>query len=172
MSAAREIDPVVRTTAAWRAAGERGDAEAAGRCLADGVCLISPLTARFEFRGSGQVRDVLAAAFEVITEIRYHTEVGDGATRALFYRGRCGREQFEEAQLLRFDADGLITELTLFGRPLPGVTAVMAAIGPALLRRQGKPVLAHVVAAATRPLASQTRLGEAHLVPLADPNRP
>lgn len=171
MSSSSEIDPIVRTTAAWRAAGERGDAEAAGRCLADGVCLISPLTARFQFRGCGQVRDVLAAAFEVIAEIRYHTEVGDGATRVLFYRGRCGREQFEEAQLLRFDAEGLITELTLFGRPLPGVTAVMAAIGPALLRRQDQPVRARVIAAATRPLAALTRLGEAHVVPLADPNR-
>jgi hypothetical protein len=107
----------------------------------------------------------------VITEIRYHTEVGDGRTRALFYRGRCGREQFEEAQLLRFDADGLVTELTLFGRPLPGVTVVMASIGPALLHRRGKPAVARLIAAATRPLATLTRPGEARLVPLADPDR-
>jgi len=145
-----------RTTAAWRAAGERGDADAAGRCLAAGVELISPLTARFSFRGAGQVQDVLSAALEVISDITYHTEVGEGVTRALFYRGRCGDEQFEEAQLLRFDPDGLITELTLFGRPLPGLTAVMAAIGPALLRRQGRPVVAGVVAATTRPLAVLT----------------
>ncbi len=114
---------------------------------------------------------MLAAAFEVISDIRYHTEVGDDVTRALFYRGRCGREQFEEAQLLRFDRDGLITELTLFGRPVPGVTAVMAAIGPALLRRQGRPAMARAVGAATKPLAAMTRLGEAHLVPLAEPGR-
>lgn len=133
--------------------------------------MISPLTAQFRFRGPHQVQEMVTAAFEVITEIRYHTEVGDGRTRALFYRGRCGREQFEEAQLLRFDADGLITELTLFGRPLPGVTAVMASIGPALLHRRGKPVVARLIAAATRPLAALTRLGEARLVPLADPDR-
>jgi len=160
-----------RTTAAWRAAGEGGDAEAAGRCLAAGVELISPLTARFSFRGAGQVQDVLSAALEVIRDISYHTEVGEGVTRALFYRGRCGDEQFEEAQLLRFDPDGLITELTLFGRPLPGLTAVMAAIGPALLRRQGRPVVAGVVAATTRPLAVLTRLGEAHVAPLVEPGR-
>lgn len=105
----------------------------------------------------------------MISDIHYHTEVGDDVTRALFYRGRCGKEQFEEAQLLRFDQEGLITELTLFGRPLPGVTAVMAAIGPVLLRRQGRPAMARVVAAATKPLAVMTRLGEAHLVPLAEP---
>lgn len=93
----------VRTTAAWRAAGERGDVEAAGRCLAPGIEVVSPLTAQFRFCGPHQVQDMLAAAFEVISDIRYHTEVGDDVTRALFYRGRCGREQFEEAQLLRFD---------------------------------------------------------------------
>ena len=120
----------VRTAADWRAAGERGDVAAAGRCLAAGIEVVSPLTAQFRFHGQQQVKDMLAAAFEVISDIRYHTEVGDDVTRALFYRGRCGSEHFEEAQLLRFDRDGLITELTLFGRPLPGVTAVMAAIGP------------------------------------------
>jgi len=160
-----------RTAAAWRAAGERGDVAAAGRCLAATIEVVSPLTAQFRFFRPQQVQDMLAAAFEVVSDIRYHTEVGDDVTRALFYRGRCGREQFEEAQLLRFDRDGLITGLTLFGRPLPGVTAVMAAIGPALLRRQGRPVVARAVAAATKPLAAMTRLGEAHLVPLAEPGR-
>lgn len=112
---------------------------------------------------------MITAAFEVISDIRYHTEVGDNATRALFHRGRCGREQFEEAQRVRLGPDGLIVELTLFGRPLPGVTAVMAAIGPVLLRRQGRPGMAKVVAAAMKPLAAMSRLGEAHLVPLAEP---
>ncbi len=174
-----DIDPVesgstseaARTAAAWRAAGEQGDVATAGRCLAATIQVVSPLTAQFRFCGPQQVQDMLAAAFEVISDIRYHTEVGDDVARALFYRGRCGREQFEEAQLLRFDRDGLITELTLFGRPLPGVTAVMAAIGPALLRRQGRPAMARAVGAATKPLAAMTRLGEAHLVPLAEPGR-
>ncbi len=105
-----------RTAAAWRAAGEQGDVAAAGHCLAATIQVVSPLTAQFRFCGRQQVQDMLAAAFEVISDIRYHTEVGDDVTRALFYRARCEREQFEEAQLLRFNRDGLITELTLFGR--------------------------------------------------------
>ncbi|MDQ3760886.1 MAG: ester cyclase [Actinomycetota bacterium] len=166
-----ETPQAIRTTAAWRTAGERGDVEAAGRCLAAGIEVISPLTAQFRFRGRDQVQGILSAAFEVISDIRFHTEVGDNVTRALFYRGRCGGEQFEEAQLLRFDPEGLIIELTLFDRPLPGLTAIMAAIGPALLRHQGRPAMANVIAAAAKPLAAMTRLGEAHLVPLADPGR-
>lgn len=164
-------DPVARTIAAWRMAGEKGDAEQAAHCLTEGVEVISPLTAQFRFHGLAQVREMLAAAFAVISDIRYHTEVGDGSTRALFYHGRCGEESIEEAQLLRFSPDGLITQLTLFGRPLPGLAEAMTAIGPALLTRQGRPVAAKAIAAATRPLATAVRFGDIHLVPRADPSR-
>lgn len=160
-----------RTAAAWRAAGESRDAAAAAACLAPTIEIISPLTAAFRFRGAEQAREMLDAAFEVIDEIRYHTDLGDDRTRALFYDGRCGRQEFEEAQLLRFDAGGLITELTLFFRPLPGGTAVLERIGPVLLRIQHRPMLARLVAAASAPLAAMTQLGERRLVPLADPSR-
>jgi hypothetical protein len=166
-----DADHYDKTVAAWRAAGERGDAAAATRCLAGDVEVISPLTAVFRFHGRDQVVEMLGAAFEVISAIRYHTEVGDADTRALFYYGRAGREKIEEAQLLRLDTAGLIQELTLFGRPLPGLAAVMADIGPRLLRRQGRPRLARVVSLATRPLAVMTRIGERQLVSLADPDR-
>jgi hypothetical protein len=160
-----------RIIAAWRAAGECGDAVAAGACLAAGVELISPLTEQFRFRGPAQVTEVLAAAFEVISQIEYHTEVGDDETRALFYYGKVGGQALEEAQLLRLDAEGLIREITLFGRPLPALTEVMSGIGPRLLRRQKQPRLARVVGLATAPLAAMTRLGERRLLPLADPSR-
>jgi ketosteroid isomerase-like protein len=158
--------------AAWRAASERGDALAAAACLAPDVTVISPLTAQFRFHGRDQALEMLSAAFEVITGIRFHTEVGDATTRALFYHAHAGKQALEEAQLLRLDAAGQIAELTLFGRPLPGLTAVMAEIGPRLLRRQNRPALARVVTLATAPLAAMTRLGERRLLPLADPARP
>jgi ketosteroid isomerase-like protein len=92
--------------AAWRAAGERGDAAAAAECLADDVVLISPLTAQFRFHGREQIRPVLVTAFEVFRNLRYHTEVGDGDTRAVFFHAKVGRDEVEEAQLLRLDAEG------------------------------------------------------------------
>jgi hypothetical protein len=164
-------DRVASTVAAWRTAGERGDADTAVSCLADDVTLISPLTARFRFHGRDQMRELLTAAFHVITDIRYHTEVGNDATRALFYYGRCGAEELEEAQLLRFNADGEIAELKLFGRPLPALTEVMKRLGPLLLHRQGRSGLARTISAATAPLAAMTRVGDRRIVPLADPNR-
>jgi hypothetical protein len=159
------------TIAAWRAAGESANVTAAMACLATDVEVVSPLTAQFRFRGQAQVSDMLASAFEVIHEIRYHTQVGDGDTWALFYYARAGREPVEEAQLLRLDNDGLIREITLFGRPLPALTEVMAGIGPRLLRRQHQPILARLVTLATTPLNAMTRLGERAILPRADPNR-
>ena len=159
-----------QTIDAWRAAGESGDAAAAGRCLAPEVELISPLTAAFRFRGPARVTEVLTAAFEVIDDIRYHTELGAGDTWSLFYHGRAGRDQLEEAQLLRLNGDGLIRELTFFGRPLPALTQVMAGIGPRLLRVQGRPGLARAVTLATGPLNAMTHTGERRIMPLADPD--
>src|SRR5690348_16278624 len=100
----------------WRQAGEQGDAELAGSALADAVVVISALAAQFRFHGREQVTAVLRAAFGVITEIRFHTEVGDAGTRALFYHAKVGDLAIEEAQLLRLDAHGLIEELTFSGR--------------------------------------------------------
>jgi hypothetical protein len=160
-----------QTINAWRAAGESGDAVAAGRCLAPEVELISPLTAAFRFRGPARVTEVLTAAFEVIHDIRFHTELGAGDTWSLFYHGRAGRDPLEEAQLVRLNGDGLIRELTFFGRPLPALTQVMAGIGPRLLRRQGKAGLARVVTLATGPLNAMTHTGERRIMPLADPNK-
>lgn len=162
-----EPDAVAR----WREAGERGDADLAGSALAEGAVLISPLTAQFRFTGREQVTGVMRAAFEVISEVRFHTEVGDAGTRALFFHATVGDLTIEEAQLLRLGADGLIEELTFFGRPLPGLTAVMQGIGPRLARQDGRPGLARFLGVATAPLAAITRSGDRHLVPLADPAR-
>ena len=160
------------TITAWCAAGEHGDAAAATACLAPDVELISPLTARFCFHGREQVADVLTSAFEVIRDIRFHTEVGSDDTWALFYHGRTRREPVEEAQLLRLNADGLIRELTFFGRPLPALTEIMAGIGPRLLRRQRRPGLARLVGLATAPLNAMAGFGERTILPRADPGRP
>jgi len=161
-----------QTIAQWRQAAETHNATQAIACLADNAVLISPLTAQFTFDGRDRVGDVMIAGFQVIDDIHFHTEVGDDRTRALFYHARCGRQPIEEAQLIRLGHDGLITEITLFGRPLPGLTAVMRRIVPLILGRQGKSQLGVALGAATVPLHAITSSGEQRLVPLADPRRP
>jgi hypothetical protein len=159
------------TVAIWQQASRDKDVDLLRRCLAQSVVMISPLTAAFRFRGPDELCQVFEAAWEVLTDLRFHTGVGDERTRALFFHATAGGQPVEEAQLLRFDGDGLVTELTLYGRPLPGVTAVMTGIAGPLLRRQGRPVAARLLTAATAPLALLTRVGERRIVPLADPAR-
>lgn len=163
---------MVQVVDRWCEAGERADADAAAACLAPDVELISPLTEQFRFVGREQVGALLAEAFTTISDIRFHTRVGEGTTHALFYRARMGEQPLEEAQLLRLDGAGLISEITLFGRPLPALTTLMRRLGPALARQQGRPALAVVLAAATGPLDAMTRLGERRVVPLAAPRGP
>ncbi len=155
----------------WKQASERGDAGLATACLAEGIELISPLTSQYRFTGRHQLHEVLASLFEVITDIHFHTDIGDSETRALFYRGRVGKVELEEAQLLRLNLEGEISQLTLFDRPLPALTAVMAGIGPRMLRRQGKARLAPFIGAAAAPLAGLIRVGDARVTPLGDPTR-
>ncbi|WP_246477273.1 hypothetical protein [Actinokineospora xionganensis] len=47
----------------------------------------------------------------------------------------------------------------------------MGKIGPLLLCKQGRPAVARLVAVLSKPLALVTRLGEKHIVPMADPAR-
>jgi len=155
----------------WRLAGEQGDAEAAAACLSEDVVLISPLTEQFRFHGRDQVRVLLEAAFTAITGIHFHTEVSQDHTTALFYRGRIGDQELEEAQLLRLDETGHVQELTLFIRSLPALTALMSTLGPELARRRGNRPLAALLTVSTTPLHAMTRLGDRGIVPLAAPKR-
>ena len=155
----------------WCRAGETEDAIAAVACLATDVVLISPLTDQFRFRGRDQVQAVLEAVFSVVDDLVFDSAIGEGQNRAVRCQGRVGGHVFEEVQLLRLDAAGLISEVTLFIRPLPALTALMQALGPELARRQDRPWLAAFLVAATRPLHAMTTLGDRRVVPLAAPRR-
>lgn len=87
----------------------------------------------------------------------------------LVMSGRTGSVPLEEAQLLRLDDDGQIREITVFGRPLPALTTVMATLGPELVRRQGRPGFARFLAATGAPLARVTRFAERRRVPKTYP---
>lgn len=153
----------------WCRAGETGDATAAAACLASDVVLVSPLTDQFRFRGRQQVQAVLEAVFGVVDDFMFVSTVGEASIWALLCRCRVGEQVLEEVQLLRLDAAGLIAEITLFGRPLPALTALMQALGPELARRQGSPRLGAFLVAATAPLHAMTTLGDRRIVPLAAP---
>jgi hypothetical protein len=152
------------TVASWRSAEERGDVDAAVACLSRDVVLSSPLTEQFHLEGPDKLRDFLTSAFTAVEDIRFHTQTGEGETYALFYRARVGSQPFEEAQLLRLDDEAHIKEITLFGRPMPALTALMTTLGPELARQQGRRGLAALMRASTMPIHAMVTFGDRSMV--------
>ncbi|MET9337826.1 nuclear transport factor 2 family protein [Nonomuraea sp. NPDC003804] len=150
----------------YREAGEKKDLDALMATLAPEVVFHSPLSARAGFHRRDEVRALFGVVFSVIDGLRYHTDVGDDRTRMLAATASLGATTMEEAALLRFGDDGLITEITMFVRPLPALTRLMAALGPGLARAKGRNGLAALVGAATGPLVFMTESGDRTLVPL------
>lgn len=158
-----DTDPAVQraadATRRFREAVEAGDIEAFLATLAPDVVLHSPITAGAVFEGREHVRTLLRAVLASIQDIRYFEDLGDAHTRALFYRARTGTQELEEATLLRLDDDALVTEIRLWFRPLPGLTALMGRLGPELAREHSR-AKAALVAGLSAPLVAATRVGD------------
>jgi hypothetical protein len=155
-------------TARFCAAMEAGDAAGAVEPLAPDVVLHSPITLGVEFRGRDQLRELFEDVHSVVSDIRYSEEVGDGGVRVIVGEGRVARERLHETVLVRLDDAGLIRELTLYIRPLPGLAALAAALGPRVARRRGR-TRAVAAAALMLPMATAIRAGERSAVRLVTP---
>ncbi|XVV17170.1 nuclear transport factor 2 family protein [Actinoplanes sp. CA-131856] len=159
----------IDSVAAWRAAGEAGDAAGAVAALGPDITLISPITEQFTFRGHRQVRTLLEVALAAIDDITYTDQVSEGRTVALFYEARIGGTRLCEAQRLRLNDDGLISEITLYVRPLPALTRLMTRLGPELARRDGRPGLARLIPLAGGVMHSMATTGERRIMPKVAP---
>ncbi|MCX5115574.1 nuclear transport factor 2 family protein [Micromonospora sp. NBC_00362] len=155
--------------AAWRTAGEAGDAAGAVAALSPDVTVVSPITEQFTFRGRQQVRTLLEVALAAIDDITYTDQVAEGRTVALFYEAQVGAVRLYEAQRLRLGADGLIKHITLYVRPLPALTLLMARLGPDLARRNGQPGLARLIPLASAAMHSMAATGERRIMPRVAP---
>ncbi|TDV52404.1 nuclear transport factor 2 family protein [Actinophytocola oryzae] len=151
----------------FRTAARTKDIELAMGTLADDVVLRSPLTDRFTFDGREDVRRLFETAYEKFDGLDYHTVIGG---RVLIGGATAGGQPFEETLVLDLNGAGKITELTLFIRPLTGLTAVLAALGPTLARKNGRRTagLLRIMAA---PLVAATRSGDRVGIGLALPRR-
>jgi hypothetical protein len=166
-ASAQAADETIRRL---RAAGEAGDVDGVLELVAPDVVLRSPITASFEFRGREELRELLEAVFATIEDIRYHDELGDSRSRALFYRARVGSQPLEEAALVRLDEQARITELTLWFRPLRGLTKLTAGLAPRLAARNGR-VSAVLATGASGLLHLLTVAGEGPLLRLVRQRR-
>ena len=150
----------------YRAALDARDADALAAACAPGVAFNSPITSRIRFEGREDFRELARTVLDLYDEFRVVEEFGSYETRAVHMHARVGSQELDEVQILRLDDQGRVREITMFVRPLAGLAALTAALGPRLPRRRWRAVLAALL---TRPLALMTRLGDRIVVRIVRP---
>jgi hypothetical protein len=154
--------------AAYRAAAQAQDTAAMLACMREDVVLRSPITTRFAFSGKAQMGPLLDDVHAIISAPSIRADTGDDRARVLVIDGHCGRQAFTELLFVTLDDDGLIAEMELAVRPMPGLMAVAAALGPRVARRRSR-LRAVAVRALIGPMAFAVTRGEGVAVKLSAP---
>lgn len=141
------------------AAMRNGDFTALRDALAPEVVLVSPITGSFRFEGRDDVLELLMTVRRTFDDYEYVDVLGGDRAAAVRFRARVGDQPVEGVDLMSFDDGGSVREMTVFIRPLPGLTAVLGALAPQIARPNGhwRAVLARLL---TRPLVAITRGGD------------
>jgi hypothetical protein len=116
------------TAAAFRAAVEHMDIEAAAALLAPEVVFHSPVTFH-PFLGRETVRKLLGLVAQTFEDFRYTDELETDGAHGLIFRASVEGKELEGIDLLRFDEDGLIADFTVMLRPLSGLIPFAQAMG-------------------------------------------
>ena len=115
----------------FREVVESGDLEALPGLLADDVGLHSPVTFK-PFEGRDVVVHVLRTVVQVFQDFRYVAELRSGELETLVFKARVGEREVDGIDLLHTRADGLIDDITVFVRPLSGLSALRDEMGARL----------------------------------------
>jgi hypothetical protein len=151
---------VSAAVAAYRTAGERGDADAVSALLAADVALHSPLTERVRFAGRDEVTAMHRDIFTVLEELTTGEPLARHNTRSFTFRARVRGVELNAMVLAEFNDDAKITDLTLFGRPLPATAALFAALPPRVSARRRGRAMGALVAVVARPIALVVRTAD------------
>ncbi len=141
------------TIAAFRAAAERGDADAVAALLAPGVALHSPLTDRVRFVGADEVAALHRDIFAVLDDLRTRDPLMLGDLCAAPFSARVRGVELRFVILVRLDADERIDDLEIYGRPLPALGTLLSALPPRVSARRRGRLTGALVAIVARPLA-------------------
>jgi hypothetical protein len=118
----------------YRRASEANDIDALLGSLAPGAELVSPLSGRFVFRGEDDLRILLGAVYGGMSDLTWHEEVGDGATRVVLGDGKVGPFKLADAMVLELADDGLIRRIRPYLRPWLGLSFLALMLGPKIGR--------------------------------------
>ncbi len=123
-------------TAAFRAAVEAHDLDAMRACFTPNATFHSPAV-HTPYAGIDDVMMVLTGVTMVFEDFSYTGALDaseGGSTHALLFEARVGDRTIQGIDLLTYDADGLVTDLTVMLRPLRGLEAVVAKMGEMLAK--------------------------------------
>ncbi len=99
--------------------------------FADDVVFRSPVVFK-PYEGRDAIEVLLGAVVQVFEDFRYIDQVETGDTAVLMFEARVGDRELQGVDILRFDDDGRIAELTVMVRPMSGVHALAEAMQRAL----------------------------------------
>jgi hypothetical protein len=104
--------------------------------FAEDAVLHSPITVK-PFEGRAAIVQLLAILIEVFDEFRYTDELtGEDGTCGLVFRARVGDRDVEGIDILRFNAEGSIRDLTVMVRPRSASEKLLAEVGSRLAAAQ------------------------------------
>jgi SnoaL-like domain len=112
---------------AFRRAAEAKDFSAATEIFSEDVVFQSPVVFK-PYGGRDALIGILSAVVRVFEDFRYVDQVETGDTAALVFAARVGDRELDGVDLLRFDSEGRVAELTVFVRPMSGVNALAEAM--------------------------------------------
>jgi len=119
-----------------RALAERDHAAFASH-LAPDVVFHSPLI-ETQFEGADAVADVMRTVLEGFEEIQPGAHAASDEGHFFAFHGRVGGREVDVVDLIRFDEAGRVADMTVHIRPMAGLAAVAAAIGPPLARKRSR----------------------------------
>jgi hypothetical protein len=127
--------------------------------VAPDAVLRSPITDAVEVRGRDRIVALLRIVRDAYEELEYTDLFAAGDVGVQAFRARVDGRAMEGLDLMRFDGEGHVRELTVYFRPLPGLATLTAALAPRLAAGRGR-AAARAVRVGTRLLVSLARAGD------------
>ena len=115
----------------FREAVEEGDSDRVLATLADDITFNNPVTF-YPFQGRDALAFVVPKLLEVWQDLRYIAELHGDELVGLVFDARAGTRDVRGIDVLHFDDDGLIDEITVMVRPLTGLQALASEMEAAL----------------------------------------
>lgn len=108
---------------AFRAAAEAKDFSQVDELFAADATLRSPVVFR-PYEGRTAIKLLLEAVAQVFEDFRYTDQVETDDTAVLVFAARVGERELEGVDILRFDPEGTVIEMTVMVRPMSGMHAL------------------------------------------------